>query len=624
MSLSNVVTANLTARSVDVAVDTNVEDGTLIIMVDNTASAPELSLNIAGFHADGSYGTYYSRVAVLSAGTKTFSVGGLLPATAYYAHIVHVDAAGNSSVLSSSAITTTTVTYTEIWVDLDAGSNGVGTEADPKNVLTGTGSGVSNTRFHIKGTATVTSSYFIQGSELVFTNWNSEAPAHFDASGDTALSKVFSLSGCTNATFDNVKVTASSRVSGIALGFQGNSTAQGVFILNCELICPAVVTTYHTQAVQIAGFGPYVYKDNTITGFATGFNTIQPASGQPAYLMAEISGNTITCVASVEEADNSDGISLGSETTEYLFAAAIYGNNCTGWAENGIDIARASEARIFNNSVSANSTLYATPCGMFLGASDNAVGGSEIFSNIFFDILHSGAAQAINSRGGVDCEIYGNVFENCDRGCNFNSNGNAVHNNTFSNTVAHAIYVQAGVTSGVITNNVFKGSGSGNIFVGTGSTATWSYNKVEEGSNGGTGTLTDGGSNTTSTLLITVNGEVLSSTSPVLAGGATWWAADQTPQTYGGTYLDGNLVGAVPHVVSTSRGAINTGATVDADYTGIWSTVSWTTVGDNSLSYPMSEGVGGAGTLRAYNGLQEPATTYDAPITNYDSTAWGY
>ena len=91
----------------DGGVTTDEGNGTLYMVTTQSATQPSAAQIAAGTdHADAA-ADFDDSLAVSAAGVKAFSVTGLTASTAYYNHYVHVDAAGNtSSVVSSAEFTT--------------------------------------------------------------------------------------------------------------------------------------------------------------------------------------------------------------------------------------------------------------------------------------------------------------------------------------------------------------------------------------------------------------------------------------------------------------------------------------------------------------------------------------
>lgn len=101
-------TASVTgATTATVGATTDEGNGTLYAVVTVSATAPTGVQVDAGQDNGGSAATWAGNVAVSSTGAKTIGATGLTASTAYYAHLMHRDAAGNrSNVVSSTQFTT--------------------------------------------------------------------------------------------------------------------------------------------------------------------------------------------------------------------------------------------------------------------------------------------------------------------------------------------------------------------------------------------------------------------------------------------------------------------------------------------------------------------------------------
>lgn len=90
-----------------VGATTDEGNGTLYAVVTVSGTAPSAAQVKAGQNNSGAAATWSGSVAVSSTGAKTLSATGLTASTAYYAHLMHEDAATNqSTVVSSSQFTT--------------------------------------------------------------------------------------------------------------------------------------------------------------------------------------------------------------------------------------------------------------------------------------------------------------------------------------------------------------------------------------------------------------------------------------------------------------------------------------------------------------------------------------
>lgn len=93
-------TSSTTAQ---VGATTDEGNGTLYAVVTSSATQPSIAQIKAGQDHTGAAAAWSGSQAVTSTGAKTFDAIGLTPATTYYAHFVHTDAAANDSNRVSSA-----------------------------------------------------------------------------------------------------------------------------------------------------------------------------------------------------------------------------------------------------------------------------------------------------------------------------------------------------------------------------------------------------------------------------------------------------------------------------------------------------------------------------------------
>lgn len=106
-TLSSAVGTTLSDTTATVGATTNEANGTLYVAVTTSATQPSIAQIKAGQNHLGAAASYASSQAISSTGAKTFTATGLTASTAYYAHLVHTDAAANdSNRLSSSSFTT--------------------------------------------------------------------------------------------------------------------------------------------------------------------------------------------------------------------------------------------------------------------------------------------------------------------------------------------------------------------------------------------------------------------------------------------------------------------------------------------------------------------------------------
>jgi hypothetical protein len=91
-------TATATSGSTaTVGVTTDEANGTLYVVVTTSITQPSVAQIKAGNTHTGAAATFDDSVTVSSTGAKSFNATGLTPATTYYAHFVHTDAAANDS-----------------------------------------------------------------------------------------------------------------------------------------------------------------------------------------------------------------------------------------------------------------------------------------------------------------------------------------------------------------------------------------------------------------------------------------------------------------------------------------------------------------------------------------------
>lgn len=110
-TLTNAVTANITASSADLSVETDEGNGTLYVVVTTSATAPSAAQVKAGQDHTGTAAAFADSQAISSTGTKSFNASSLTASTTYYAHYMHEDTATNqSSVVSSASFTTNSAT----------------------------------------------------------------------------------------------------------------------------------------------------------------------------------------------------------------------------------------------------------------------------------------------------------------------------------------------------------------------------------------------------------------------------------------------------------------------------------------------------------------------------------
>ncbi len=103
-SPTGVATGSTTAT---VGATTDEGNGTMYAVVTTSATQPSVAQIKAGQNHAGAAASWAGTLAISSTGAKTLSATGLSPTTAYYAHVVHTDAATNDSNRVSSAAFTT-------------------------------------------------------------------------------------------------------------------------------------------------------------------------------------------------------------------------------------------------------------------------------------------------------------------------------------------------------------------------------------------------------------------------------------------------------------------------------------------------------------------------------------
>lgn len=115
VSLSNVTVQNIGETSADVAVTTSVDDGTLYMVVTQSATDPTKSQIKNGNNHNGSAAVDAQTLNVTETGQKSFSITGLSKATAYYVYFMHEAASGVQSAVTGTgrfSLTGASVTFT--------------------------------------------------------------------------------------------------------------------------------------------------------------------------------------------------------------------------------------------------------------------------------------------------------------------------------------------------------------------------------------------------------------------------------------------------------------------------------------------------------------------------------
>ena len=85
------------STTANVGATTDEGNGTMYAVVTTSATQPSIAQIKAGQNNGGTAAAYAGNQAISSTGAKNFSATGLTASTAYYAHFVHTDAAGNDS-----------------------------------------------------------------------------------------------------------------------------------------------------------------------------------------------------------------------------------------------------------------------------------------------------------------------------------------------------------------------------------------------------------------------------------------------------------------------------------------------------------------------------------------------
>jgi hypothetical protein len=135
-TLSSPVGTQAGSTTATIGATTDEGNGTLYGVVTISGTAPTAAQVKAGQNNGGTSAVFAGSVAVSSTGAKTISATGLTASTAYYAHLMHEDAAGNKSNVVTSAqfttaagasITAGSITAATVKVDLTAGASSGGT-----------------------------------------------------------------------------------------------------------------------------------------------------------------------------------------------------------------------------------------------------------------------------------------------------------------------------------------------------------------------------------------------------------------------------------------------------------------------------------------------------------------
>lgn len=95
--LTNAVGTVTGATTALLSVDTDEGNGTLYLVVTDSATQPSIAQIKAGQDHLGVAATFASSQTVSSIGTKNFGATGLTTSTTYYGHMVHTDSSANDS-----------------------------------------------------------------------------------------------------------------------------------------------------------------------------------------------------------------------------------------------------------------------------------------------------------------------------------------------------------------------------------------------------------------------------------------------------------------------------------------------------------------------------------------------
>ena len=105
--ISNVTISSISATGGLVSASTDEANGTAYVVVTTSATTPSVAQIIAGQTHTGSAAVYAGNTAITATGAYSVTASGLTSYTAYYAHTVHRDTAGNdSNTLTSAQFTT--------------------------------------------------------------------------------------------------------------------------------------------------------------------------------------------------------------------------------------------------------------------------------------------------------------------------------------------------------------------------------------------------------------------------------------------------------------------------------------------------------------------------------------
>lgn len=288
-TLSSPVGTQTGSTTATIGATTNEGNGTMYGVVTTSVTAPTATQVKAGQNNGGTAAVFAGSVAVSSTGAKTISATGLTASTAYYAHIMHEDAAGNkSNVVSSAQFTTASGSWTPAslsnlaaWYDADQQ-----TESADAAVATLTDrSGNSN--------------HFTQATGanqplLRYAAINGKKALDFDGATDSMTCATGLLNGATaGAFFAVVQLDADPPASGgpVVIGFDttgtgahhpySDGTIYDGFGSTARKTCgnPTPSLASVSMLAAISGASDYRFLVNNSTLFSTATNTVGFGTG---------------------------------------------------------------------------------------------------------------------------------------------------------------------------------------------------------------------------------------------------------------------------------------------------------------------------------------------------------
>jgi hypothetical protein len=182
-TLSEPVGTSTGATTATAGATTDTATGTMYAIVSTVATAPTVAEIQAGQQSGGTAAAWSGSQAIISTGSKTFSVTGLTAGTTYYAHVQHRDGSSTDSAVVTSAAFTTSA----------AGATAV--------TMTG-----PNT-----GTAGTPSTNFTVGANGAITGTVTVTPADGGAGGTFTPASVAISSGTPSATFTYTALSAGAK-----------------------------------------------------------------------------------------------------------------------------------------------------------------------------------------------------------------------------------------------------------------------------------------------------------------------------------------------------------------------------------------------------------------------------